>query len=136
MLARLHDIPEDWIYEQCERAFTKIGSEAVIANFANEYATSEEFERMSIACTLEGIHSDQSVQACLDFLKLEKDDVIRGILLEAVLFNFATEGIDLARQFILETPPNPDVLEVRSTLLTSCTLTGERFPEFDAWLKE
>ena len=92
---------------------------------------------MSIACTLEDIHSDQAVQACSRFLETRRgSSKSRGILLQSILFNFCTEGIDLARQFILETPLDPDVLEVRSTLLTACKLMGERFPEFDAWLKD
>lgn len=136
MMDTLHEAPEDWINEECHRAFTKIGSEAVIEQFAKDYAESEWHERLSIACTLENIHSDQSVQACLDFLTLEEDTEIKSILLQSVLLNFATEGIELARQFILHTPRDPDVLEVRSILLTACKLMGERFPEFDAWLED
>ena len=136
MMATLHEAPDDWIDEECQRAFTKIGSEVVIAQFAKDYATSEWFERMSIACTLEDIHSDEAVQACLDFLKIEEDQDIREILLQSILFNFSTEGIEPARQFILETPLDPDVLEVRSALLTACKLMGERFPEFDAWRED
>ena len=136
MMATLHEVPDDWINEECQRAFTKMVSDAVIAHFANDYATSEWFERMSIACTLEDIHSDRAVQACLDFLALEEDQEIRSILLQSVLFNFATEGIEPSRQFVLKTPLDPDVLEVRSTLLTACKLMGKRFPEFDAWLED
>ena len=136
MMATLHEAPDDWIDEECQRAFTKIGSEAVIAQFAKDYATSEWFERMSIACTLEDIHSDEAVQACLDFLKLEEDLQIRGLLLQSVLFNFSTEGIEPARHFILNTPLDPDVLEVRSALLTACKLMGKRFPEFAVWLED
>lgn len=133
MMATLHEVPDDWISEECQRAFIKMSSEAVIAHFASDYATSEWFERMSIACTLEDIHSDRAVQACLDFLKLEEDQEIRSILLQSILFNFSTDGIEPARQFILQTPLDPNVLEVRSTMLTACKLMGERFPEFDEW---
>lgn len=136
MMATLREVPEDWINEECHRAFTKMGSEAVIAQFANHYAEGEWFERMSIACTLEDIHSDASVQACFDFLKIEEDKEIRTILLQSILFNFCPEGIEPARQFILQTPLDPDVLELRSALLTACKLMGETFPEFDAWLDD
>ena len=91
---------------------------------------------MSIACTLEDIHSDRAVQACFDFLKIEEDQEIGSILLQSILFNFSTDGIEPARQFILNTPLDPDVLEVRSALLTACKLMGETFPEFDAWLED
>ena len=32
MMAKLHEIPEEWISEECHRAFAKMGSEAVIAH--------------------------------------------------------------------------------------------------------
>ena len=136
MMTALHEGPDDCINEEYHRAFAKIGSEAVIAHFASDYATSEWQERMFIACTLEDIHSDQAVQACLDFLKVEEDPLIKGLLLQSVLFNFATEGVEPSRQFVLKTPLDPDVLEVRSALLTACKLIEERFPEFDAWLDD
>jgi len=133
MMTASHESPSGWITEECHRALTKIGSEAVVAQFVSDFAKSEWFERMSIARTLENIHSDQAVQACLDLLNLEKDREIRGILLQSVLYNFSTEGIEPARQLILKTHLDPNVLEVRPTLLTACKLMGERFPEFDTW---
>lgn len=136
LMTTLHDLPDDWISEVCHEAFTKLGSDAVVDQFANDYATSEWFQRMSIACTLEDIHSDRAVQTCFDLLKLETDQEIQGVLLQSVLFNFSTEGIEPARQFILQHPLDPSVLEVRSTLLTACKLMGERFPEYDAWLED
>ena len=42
--------------------------------------------------------------------------------------NFADEGIEPARHFILQTPLDPNVLEVRSALLTACTLMDVSFP--------
>ncbi len=136
MMATLEEGAEDWISDECHRAFTKIGSQSVIAHFARDYAKSEWLERMAIASTLENIHSDESVQACFDFLKSEEDEEIRGILLESILFNFCPGGVEPARQFILSMPLSPDVLEVRSALLTACKLMGGRFPEFDAWLED
>jgi hypothetical protein len=136
MMKTLHSLHDDWINEECHEAFTKLGCDAVIDQFAGDYATSEWFQRMSIACMLEDIHSDRAVQTCLDLLQIEKDQVIEGVLLQSVLFNFSTEGIEPARQFILQRPLDPNVLEVRSTLLTACKLMGQRFPEIDAWLED
>lgn len=136
MMTTLREPPEEWISQECHRAFTKIGSAGVVARFADDYATSESFERISIACTLENIHSDEAVQAGLDFLKTEEDPSIKGLLLQSVLFNFSKEGIGPARQFILQTSFDPDVLDLRSALLTACKLMDERFPEFDAWLED
>jgi hypothetical protein len=120
MMATLQESPDEWVAEEIQRAFAKIGSDAVVSCLVGSYADSEWTERMSIACTLENIHSDAAVQACLDLLKREDDKEIRGILLQSLLFNFASEGIELARQFILSTPLDLDVLEVRSCLLIAC----------------
>ncbi len=136
LMTTLHEGPDDWIDEECHRAFAKIGSETVIEHFVKDYAESKWNERMSIACTLEDIRSERSVQACLEFLSLEEDEEIKGILLQSILLNFSTEGIAPARQFILHMPLDPDVLEVRSTLLTACKMMGETFPEFDSWKED
>ena len=73
------------------------------------------------------------MRTCLDLLDQEDDEFIRGLLLEAVLMNFCSEGIEPARQYILKTAKSPEMLEVRSALLVACTLLGETFPEFQAW---
>jgi SEC-C motif len=126
----------DWVHEECHRALAKIGTEAVVAQFAKDCPKGDWNLRMSAACILEDIHSDLSVQTCLALLNTEVDQQIRGILLQAILLNFATEGVELARSFVLGTPLDPHVLEVRSALLTACKLMGRRFPEFDAWVTD
>jgi hypothetical protein len=123
----------DWVHEECHRALAKIGTEVIVAQFAKDCPKGDWNLRMSAACILEDIHSDLSVPTCLALLNTEEDQNIRGVLLQAILLNFATEGVEPARCFVLGTPLDPDVLEVRSALLTACKLMGQRFPEFDAW---
>ncbi len=135
MMEMLND-DNDWLNEECHLAFVKMGSDAIVSQFAQEFRKADWNLRMSVAYILEDIHSDLSVQTCLDLLKVEEEDEIKGQLLQAVLLNFATEGIELARQFILNTPLDPDVLEVRTALLTACKLMDARFPEFDAWQED
>ena len=51
--------------------------------------------------------------------------------------NFATDGIEPARQFLfLKLRLILMFWEVRSDLLTACKLLGETFPEFDAWTED
>ena len=135
LIEMLND-PGDWMHEECARALTKIGTEAIVLEFAKQCPQGGWNMRMSASCILEDIHTDLSVQTCLDLLKTEEDHEIRSILLQSVLFNFSTEGIEPARQFILNTPLDPYVLEVRSALLIACKMMGERFPEFGAWLED
>jgi len=135
-LMKAIDTDDDWIFEESQNALVKIGTEAVVRQFAKEWPTASWTFRMSAAVMLEYIHSDLSVQTALDLVPVEEDQLIQGLLLRAVLMNFATEGIEPARQYILNTPLDPDVLDVRSALLVACKLLGERFPEFDAWLED
>jgi len=130
------DIENDWIREESQHALVKIGTDAVVQYFAKEWPTASWNFRMSAAIMLEYIHSDLSVRTALELSAIEQEQDIRGFLLQAVLMNFSTEGIEPARQYILNTPLDPDVLEVRTALLVACKLLDERFPEFDAWLED
>ena len=60
MMTTLHEAPDEWIDDECQRAFAKIGSEAVVEHFAKHYTESEWDARMSIAFSLDDIHSETS----------------------------------------------------------------------------
>ena len=135
LLAMFND-DNDWLREETLRALTKIGTDSVIRELASRYPKEDLNFRLGVACLLEDIHSDRSVQTCLDLLKHEENQEIKGLLLQSILMNFADEGIEPARQFILQTPLDPNVLEVRSALLTVCKLMDVSFPEFEAWKED
>lgn len=135
LVQMLHD-EADWIEDEACEALIKIGTFLVVAELASQFPVSEREFRHAVSCTLEHIHSDLSVKACLDLFSGEEDHGIRCSLLQSALMNFATEAIEPARQYILANAKEPELLEVRDSLLTICKLTGERFPEFDAWLED
>ena len=126
----------DWIYEETHQALAKIGSDAIVDEIRNQYATADEDFRMAAASTLEDIHTDLSVETCLELLDQEDDDELRGSLLQSVLMNFSSEGIEPARRHVLNAPKTPESLEVRYALLVACKLMGKTFPEFDTWLED
>jgi hypothetical protein len=129
--------PNDyWSHEKCYHALSKIGGDSVVQQLADEWQGGDLDLKLSTASILENIHSDLSVQTSLNLLVGEIDVQVRCSLLHSVLSNFSDEGIDPARQLILTTPLDPDVLEVRSELLTACKLTGKTFAEFDAWQED
>jgi hypothetical protein len=132
----LHEEPDDWIFEEGHRALVKIGGDKVIEELAQAYPAGSSDLRSSAASIFENIHTDLSVKTCLKFTETEEDHHIRCSLLQSVLMNFATEGIEPARQLILATALDPDILEVRHDLLTACKLIGEKFPEFDVWAED
>ena len=132
---RLED-PDTLACQEAERALQKIGTDAVVRELARRYVDGDWGMRLTVAGILEKVRTDFSVQTCLDLLNKEDDEFIRGILLEAVLMNFCPDGIEPARQHILQTAKSPEMLEVRSALLVACTLLGETFPEFEAWQED
>jgi len=135
----LVDLLSDFELYACDdarQALTRIASDSVVGEMAGRYATANSDLRMGIAFQLEDIHSDLSVQTCLDLLGQEEDLGIRAILIQALLMNFASEGIEVAREFVLSTPKCPESLEVRSLLLLAAKMLGMTFPEFDAWTED
>jgi hypothetical protein len=127
---------DDWSHEECYHALSKIGGDTVVQQLADEWQKGDFGLNLSATSILENIHSDLSVHTCLNLLVSETDIQLRCGLLLLVLSNFSDEGIEPARQLILTTPLDLDVLEVRSELLTACKLMGKTFPEFDAWQED
>lgn len=127
---------DDWVYEEGHEALVKIGGDQVVEQLVKAYGPGNGDLRLSVASVLENIHNDSSVEGSLKLLETEEDPFLQGHLLQAVLMNFSTDAIEPARQFLLQTPLHPDVLEVRRDLLTACKLLGETFPEFDAWTED
>jgi uncharacterized protein YecA (UPF0149 family) len=52
------------------------------------------------------------------------------------LGQFATEAIEPVRQIVLSSPPSREISELKQTLLTVATITGESIPEADQWREE
>jgi hypothetical protein len=127
---------DDWSHEECYHALSKIGGDSVVRQLADEWQNGDLDLKLSAASILENIHSDLSVRTCLNLLVSEIDVQFQCSLIHSVLTNFSDEGIEPARQLILTTPLDLDVLEVRSELLTACKLMEKTFPEFDAWQED
>jgi hypothetical protein len=128
---------DDWLTEEGPRALTKIGTpELVVQHLRQQYPEGDAAFRTTVASILENLHCDECVAACLELLPGETDPFGQAMLLQAALTQFSTDAIEPARQYVLATPLDPDVLEVRSLLITACKLLDLRFPEFDAWLAD
>ena len=127
---------DDWIYEDRHSALVKIGGDQVVEELARAYPEGSNDLRSTAASVLESVHSDLSVETCLKFFETEQDHHARCSLIQSAMLNFATEAIETARQFILNTPLDPEVIEVRNDLLTACKVLGEKFPEVDEWTED
>lgn len=133
VVAKLH-LDADLLSEECAEALTRIGTPAVLHAVAEAFPRAEHRFRLYATGPLEHIHSDLAVEKCLSLLEQEKEPDIRRELAHALLSHFASKGIEAARQLLAGRELDFEDKGLRNYLLESCTLMGERFPEYDEWL--
>jgi hypothetical protein len=120
--------------EQCAEALVRIGTPAVLHAVAGAFPDAVNHFRLYASKPLETIHSDLAVEICLRLLKAEKDEDIQIRLADAALAQFADEAIEPARRLLLGREIDFGNRDLLDSLLSYCTLTGARFPEYDEWL--
>lgn len=123
----------DLLNEECQHAFIKIGTDRVIQAIREVYSKEEWGFRLFASGIFEHVHSDLAVQAGLELLEREEDLELRSWLAHALVGQFSTEGNEAARQVLID---DPDLRELRDSLLAACTLTGQDFPELERWRQE
>jgi hypothetical protein len=134
IVAKLLEDGGDILNQECAEALTRIGTPAVLEAVAEAFPTAEQHFRIYASGPLEKIHSDLAVEKCVQLLTQEKDHGIRRELAHALLCHFAPEGVEAARRLLLGRELDFEDKGLRNYLLETCTLTGERFPEYDEWL--
>jgi len=134
LVTKLHADGGDLLNEQCAEALTRIGTPAVLDAVAGAFPGAPDHFRLYATEPLERIHSDLAVEKCLQLFEQETDADIQGRLAEALLSQFAQEGIGTARRLLVGRELDFDDRALRNYLLETCTLMGERFPEYDEWV--
>jgi len=134
IVAKLLEDGGDLLNEECSKALTRIGTPAVLHAVAEAFPTAAQHFRIYATNPLEHIHSDLAVEISLKLVEQEKDDLIRRELAHALLCQFASEGIEIARSLLVGRELDYDEKGLRNYLLETCTLTGERFAEYDEWM--
>ena len=124
----------DLLNQECAQALTRIGTSHVLEAIAEAYPSAARHFRLYATDPLEYIHSDLAVAKCLHLLRQEKDYGIRLNLAHALLSQFAQEGIEESLQLLVGREPDFENGDLRNCLLETCTIMGERFPEYDEWL--
>jgi hypothetical protein len=125
IVAKLLEDGGDLLNEECAEALTRIGTPAVLHAVAEGFPTAEQHFRLYATNPLEHIHSDLAVEICLKLLEQEKDEQIRGDLAHALLYQFAHEGIEIARQLLVGRDLDFEDKGLRNYLLETCTLMGD-----------
>ena len=103
IVAKLLEDGGDLLNEECAEALTRIGTPAVLHAVAEVFPTAKQHFRIYATNPLEHIQSDLAVETSLKLLEKEKDEFIRRQLAESLFVQFATEGIEVARQFLVGT---------------------------------
>jgi hypothetical protein len=134
IVAKLLEDGGDILNQECSEALTRIGTPAVLETVAEAFPRAEHSFRLHATNPLENIHSDLAVEKCLHLLGQEKEDDIRLFLAHALLCQFAYEGIEATRLLLVGRQLDFQSRGERNYLLETCTLMGERFPEYDEWL--
>ncbi len=135
---------EGW-HDDLQPALSRIGSDECVRLFREYWADADWSFQFTAACVMGNIHTDASVAACLELAAAEPDPYSRDVavfrLLESAVRNGDTAAVEPTRQFLLKAPHTRDSkfsyeLDLRGSLIDACTLTGERFPEYDKWRRE
>jgi hypothetical protein len=134
IVAKLLEDGGDILNQECAEALTRIGTPVVLEAVAEAFPTAEQHFRIYASGPLENIHSDLAVEKCIQLLAQEKDHGIRRELAHALLCHFAPEGVEAARLLLKGRELDFEDKGLRNYLLETCTLTGERFPEYGEWL--
>ena len=133
LVAKLVEDGGDLLNEECAEALSRIGTPTVINAVSEIYTKSPHHFRLYATGPLENIHSDLAVEMCLNLLRKEKDTGIRVNLGFALLSHFSLKGVEEVRQFLLGRTLDSESRGLRDYLVETCTVMGERFPEYDEW---
>ena len=137
LMERLHE-EELSMVDAVITALSKIGGDAVVEAIAEQWGDwSDEWCEM-VAEVMKHIHTDRSVQSCLEFLKEEEVPDVQIYLANTLLGHFSNDAIGLVRALVLgdEDDLEPDQRDLRYRLLAVATIMDATFPEYDAWYAE
>ena len=133
LVTKLVEDGGDLLNEECAKALTRIGTSIVLEAVSEVYPKSPHHFRLYATEPLEYVHSDLSVEKCLHLLRQEEEERLRVNLVHALLSHFAQAGVEEARKLLVGRELDFESRELRNYLVETCTITGERFPEFDEW---
>ncbi len=134
LVERLHE--DDWgVSDSAQTALQLIGSNEVVEELARQWANGSGDFRRGAAEVMWHIHTDLSVEKCLEFLADEREDDTRHFLANAVLDNFAAEAVEPVRQMVLGDWDDltPDESDLRYYLVATATVMEATFPEYEQW---
>jgi hypothetical protein len=132
---KLHECGEI-LSEECVEALAKIGTDAAAEAVTEGWLEAVWDYRLYATSALERIHADTTVRRCLELLPQDKDLGIRTKLADALLGQFAGEGIEPVREMVQGRAYDPMSSDLMRKLVAVSTALGVTFPEYPAWKRE
>jgi hypothetical protein len=132
---KLHQCGE-LLSEDSVTALAKIGTGAAAEAVTEGWLESEWDYRLYATSALRAIHSDTTVQKCLELLPQDRDEDIRTKLAYALLGQFAADGIEPVRQLVEQKDYAEASADLKSHLVAVSTVLGVAFPEYSDWKRE
>lgn len=126
----------EWYSEVSTRALVQIGGRDVLESVSKEFSTAEWSFKLHGIDILEKLHTKKCAEKCVELFNEEEDGEIKTFLGYAALTHFSSEAVEPVRQYILESEFDPEIGELRDTLVTVCTPLEIDFPEFADWKKK
>lgn len=130
------DVDDDFLLDECERAFWKIGGDSVAEALSAKYISSDFGYRLFVLSSLERIHTDLAVKNLLELLPTERNCDLKAWLGRALLYQFDSDAVEPLRQLILRSRLDPEMRGLRAELLTACTLMDVTIPEMEQWRED
>jgi hypothetical protein len=135
VVKKLHECGEI-LSEECVEALGKIGTDPAAEAVAEGWLDAEWDYRLYASSALEKIHSDTTVRKSLELLPQDKDLDIRTKLADALLGQFADEGIEPVREMVQRRAYDPMNSDLMRKLVAVSTALGLTFPEHPIWKRE
>jgi hypothetical protein len=135
VVKKLHECG-DVLSEECVEALGKIGTDAAAEAVAEGWLEAVWDYRLYATSALEKVHSDTTVRKCLELLPREKDLDIRTNLADALLGQYAGEGIEPVREMVQRRAYDPMSSDLMRKLVAVSTALGVTFPEYPIWKRE
>ncbi|QDT78236.1 hypothetical protein Mal35_16680 [Gimesia maris] len=127
---------DEWFNEESQRALIRIGGEDIVKALSDEFPTAEWHFRLYGSGVLEQLHTDLVTQKCIELFEEESDETIITQLGQAALSHFSTEAIEPVRLFIRNNEIDPEILDLRESLISVSTVLDVEFSEYEEWKKD
>ncbi|HET6251386.1 MAG TPA: SEC-C metal-binding domain-containing protein [Tepidisphaeraceae bacterium] len=139
-------IDADVLCEEAMYALVRIGSMRIIERIVDFYPGKPWHVRLYTNGPLPKIKRPQSVDALMKLLHVELELAADGEtedegspLIDQILIDItelcSLEGLDESRKLIAQDPENPEVIDLRESLLAVSIMSGQTLPEAPQWQK-